>query len=242
MVLAANRDEFLDRATAPLSYWQDYKGVLAGRDLQANGTWLGIGDEGRIGAITNYREPVSVQNAYITRGEILSDFLKGDLCAKSFVQGITAKAERYRGFNLLVGDRKGLYYTSNRASKNKEIKPGIYGLSNHLLDSDWPKVERGKKLFTRVTGKNPLRVDDLFTLLTDVYHPPEALLPDTGVGSSWEKLLSPIFISSPVYGTRSSAVITIADNGDMDFWERVFQHESGGWHITDDQHYFISSG
>lgn len=242
LVLVANRDEFLDRATAPLAYWHDYKGVLAGRDLQAGGTWLGLNTKGRIGAVTNFREPVNGHNDYASRGELLTHFLTRNIELEEFVRQLKKEQWKYRGFNLVIGDEKSLYYFSNRKEEIKRLKPGIYGLSNHLLDSGWPKVERGKMLFKKVLDSSFLEVEELFAMLCDTHHPPDEQLPDTGVGKLWERLLSPIFITSTGYGTRSSAVITIADNGHAEFWERTFQHGPEGWLPGEERYFSMKDG
>lgn len=229
LILAANRDEFVNRRTAPLAYWHDFEEVLAGRDLQEGGTWLGLNSKGRLGAITNFREPQTVSTDCPSRGEILSQYLAGNDNDSDFLSNLEVKASKYRGFNLLFGDSDTIYYYSNRAEAMLQLKPGVYGLSNHLLDTGWPKVERGKMLLKRVLSSTNFRVEDIFSMLCDNHQPPEELLPDTGIGEVWERLLASIFITSEFYGTRSSAVITIRDDGHTEFRERTFLHSVDGW-------------
>jgi uncharacterized protein with NRDE domain len=240
LVLAANRDEFMNRQTAPLAYWQDSKEVLAGRDLQQGGTWLGLDAKGRIGAITNFREPQTVSAEYPSRGEILSNYLAAKGSEADFFNDLEVKASKYRGFNLLFGTSDTMYYYSNRLEKKLQLKPGIYGLSNHLLDSDWPKVARGKMLLTKVIKKGIFKVEDIFSILCDNYQPPEEFLPDTGIGKVWERLLASIFITSEFYGTRSSAVITIRDDGYTEFRERTFLHSADGWQAEGEKCYTLN--
>lgn len=240
LVLAANRDEFTNRRTAPLAYWQDFDEVLAGRDLQAGGTWLGLNSKGRIGAITNFREPQAVTTDCPSRGEILSRYLTANADDSDFISNLEMKASKYRGFNLLFGNSDTMYYYSNRAEAMQQLKPGVYGLSNHLLDSGWPKVERGKMLFKEALSNSTFRVEDIFTLLGDNHQPPEELLPDTGIGKAWERLLGSIFITSEHYGTRSSAVITIRDDGHTEFGERTFLHSVDGWQTECEKSYNLS--
>jgi uncharacterized protein with NRDE domain len=228
LVLAANRDEFLDRPTAPLNWWSSDNAILAGRDLQDGGTWLGISRSGHFGVLTNYREFPAMSGALSSRGEIVTDYLAADVSPQSFIRSLQAKSLAYRGFNLLLGDISSLWYYSNRYKEFLEVTSGIHGLSNHLLDSNWPKVERGKMLFAEVVRDNSFTISSLFEILRDSVQPEESELPDTGIGPEWEKKLGPIFITSTTYGTRSSAVITIADDGEIRFCERSYVHDSQG--------------
>lgn len=223
LVIAANRDEFLDRATAPLNYLDSEQIILAGQDLQGGGTWLGVTRDGKFGAITNFREPSQSLADSPSRGEILLDFFKGTTCADDFLKALTQKAYNYNGFNLVLGDNSGLYYYSNRVTAPQRLSPGFYGLSNHLLDTPWPKVSRGKELLMplMVTAED-VDPELIMDILCDTWRPKDEQLPETGVPFEWERLLSSIFIDSPGYGTRSSAVITISENGAVHFYEKTF--------------------
>ncbi len=240
LILAANRDEFLHRDTAPLAYLDDRKEVLAGRDFQGGGTWLGLNSKGNIGAITNFREPQIVDHESPSRGEILVQYLTANVTSAGFLSKLEEKANEYRGFNLLLGDKNAMYYYSNRSKGMLKLRPGIYGLSNHFLDSDWPKVRRGKVLLNKVLSQTTFNTDNLFSMLCDTHQPSKEQLPDTGVDEIWERLLASIFITSTSYGTRSSAVITVKENGYTEFRERTYLHGADGWQTGHEKCYTIT--
>jgi uncharacterized protein with NRDE domain len=222
LVLAANRDEFYERPSVPAAFWEDAPDLLAGRELREGGTWLGITTKGRLAALTNYRDPVSLKVGVPSRGRLVSDYLRGREIPEAYLRRIAPDADRFNGFNLLVGDPGSLFCYSNRGARER-LGPGIYGLSNRLLDTPWPKVERGKTaLSALLEEKKGLSPERLFALLADRTRPPDNRLPDTGVGLAWERVLSPLFIESPVYGTRSSTVLLIDQRGEVTFAERVF--------------------
>ncbi len=229
LILAANRDEFYDRPTSPLAFWDDAPDVLAGRDLKGTGTWLGITKKDRIAAITNFREPDLFKPNAPSRGLLISDYLTGTKAPKIYLKDIKAIGHRYNGFNLIVGDKSGLYYYSNKTEKIRKLNPGLYGLSNHLLDTSWPKVEKGKAgLKKLLTEKNQINTDDIFSLLSDRTFAPDDRLPDTGIDLDWERMLSPMFITSDIYGTRSSSIVLIERNRKASFIERSFIPEEPG--------------
>ncbi len=223
LVVAANRDEYLARPTAGLDFIDKEKTILAGRDLQGGGTWLGITASLRFAAITNYRDPGTTRQNAPSRGEILLSYLSGEMPARDYLQALMPRASEYNGFNLILGDDQELYYYSNKLSGPRLLPPGYYGLSNHLLDTPWPKVLRGKNLLhsamVETKGVQPLR---LIELLADRHQPPDNQLPDTGVGLAWERLLGRIFIEGVNYGTRSSAVISVNDAGGVEFTEKTY--------------------
>jgi uncharacterized protein with NRDE domain len=221
LVLAANRDEFYQRPTASASFWEDYPGVLAGRDLVAGGTWLGITRSGRFAALTNYRDPVRHKKAAPSRGDLVSTYLCGNASPQEYLYALAGRSHLYNGFNLLVGDARSLYYYSNY-KQQRVLTPGFYGLSNHVLDTPWPKVYRSKvALQSQLRDREP-EPAQLFMLLTDTNRAADHELPRTGVGLEWERILSPIYIASPEYGTRSSSVLTITQQGNVCFTERTF--------------------
>lgn len=222
LVLAANRDEFLARPTAPLSCWGEGANIIAGRDLRAGGTWLGITSKGTFGALTNYREGRADNTALRSRGELLVRFFEEERDCAAFLATLSSNADQYSGFNLLLDDGDAMYYYSNRGGSPQRLEPGIYGLSNHLLNSSWPKVERGKLLFAEVLHQEKFSQEDLFAVLQDTYQPEQERLPQTGIGLEWERLLAPIFIKSVNYGTRSSAILTITEEGHTVFRERTY--------------------
>jgi uncharacterized protein with NRDE domain len=223
LVIAANRDEFYERPSAPAEFWKETPFVLGGRDLMAGGTWLGITKTGRFAAITNYRDPGFYKHQAPSRGYLVSSFLTGKETPGEYVRKIAAGADEYNGFSLFVGDCSSMHYLSNRGSGPKDLSPGLYGLSNHLLDTPWPKVERGKKaLETLLADSDHLREETLFDILADRSRPPDEQLPRTGVSLEWERILASPFIISPVYGTRSSTVILVHRDGKVTFVEKVF--------------------
>ncbi len=220
-VFASNRDEFLDRPTAPMHFWEDAPDVLAGRDLRSGGTWLGLTRTGRFATVTNYREVGRAKPDAPTRGRLPVRFLLGDDAPAAFLDRLEPEAHRYNGFNLLVGAGGALHYFSNRGAR-RALTPGLYGLSNHLLDTPWPKVVRAKDLLRTILEAERIEPEALFALLADETKAPDDALPDTGVGLEWERLLSPIFIRSPKYGTRASTVVLTNRRGGTDVYERTF--------------------
>jgi len=222
LILAANRDEFYHRPTAPAAFWEDAPQLFAGRDLVHGGTWLGVTDGGRIAALTNYRQPHFVLPHPLSRGRLVSDFLVGQAVADEYLQRVRAMGAAYLGFNLLARDRAGFHYYSNRDGDTQKLAPGIYGMSNHLLDTPWPKVVRGKEALSRAIAGDEVEVEDLFALLADRSKASDEELPDTGVGVERERMLSSIFIESEYYGTRSSTVLLVDRDGQALFVERNF--------------------
>ncbi len=222
IVVAANRDEFYDRPTAPASFWRENPDILAGRDLLAGGTWLGITRTGRIAALTNYRDRESFRADAPSRGRVVSGYLMSTEPPLAYLEQLSRTASRYNGFSLLAGKPDKIYCYSNRGSEIRVLSPGIHGLSNHLLDTPWPKVEKGKKEIARILDSKDISIDDLFQLLQDRVLVEDRFLPDTGVDLEWERTLSPIFISSPSYGTRSSTVILLDRSEMVTFVERCF--------------------
>lgn len=229
LILAANRDEFYKRPTAPASFWEDAPGLLAGRDLQAGGTWLGITRRGRVAALTNYRDPTTLKDGAPSRGMLVSDFLRGRRTPEAYLRWLSPMAARYNGFGLLVGNSDELHYFSNRGMK-APLSPGIHGMSNHLLDTPWPKVERGKQaLGSLLESEKAPSPEALLDLVADRSRPPDDRLPITGVGLEWERVLSPLFIESPAYGTRSSTILIIDRKGRVTFVERLFNGGVDPW-------------
>lgn len=210
LVVAANRDEFYERPSVPLHFWEDHPEVLAGRDLKSLGTWMGVTRSGRVAAITNYREPgVQIPDAP-SRGHLISEFLIGNASVAAYLDRVKEAAWLYNGFNLLVGGTNELVYFSNRGNDVIHIESGIYGLSNHLLDTQWPKVKNGKKRLAQILEHHDtVPAKHLMNLLQNQDTAPDHQLPDTGAGTHWERTLSPIFITSPNYGTRCSTILTI---------------------------------
>ncbi|MEH7305662.1 NRDE family protein [Neobacillus drentensis] len=225
LIVAANRDEFYGRPTAPAHYWEDSPGILAGRDLEKMGTWMGVTTTGRFVALTNYRDPEEVAAGKRSRGELVADALKYKGNVKDYLKNLEERKDLYPGYNLLAGDRKELYYYSNKGQELQKIEPGIYGVSNHLLNTEWPKVQKGKKgMSTIINGEKDELVERLLCILQDADQAPDELLPKTGVSLEWERRLSPLFIKSENYGTRSSTVLMMSDK-EIQYVERVFSKD-----------------
>ena len=227
LVLAANRDEFYDRPTAPAAFWDDAPDVLAGRDLKGGGTWMGITRTGRFAALTNYRDPASIRSDAPTRGALVANFLTGTASPRAYLEHLRPEAARYNGFNLLVADADNLLYFNNQTLEIQTLAPGLYGLSNHLLDTPWPKVMRGKARLADLVAPDEADVEALLALLADDDLAPDDRLPDTGVGTSWERVLSSIFIKSENYGTRSSSIVLVDYAGHVTFVERTHRPANG---------------
>ena len=228
LVLAANRDEYFRRPTRPAHYWDDAPGVLGGRDLEAGGSWLGVDTRGRVAAVTNYREPPRARAGELSRGLLVSDFLKGDKAAADYLREVIRWQRRYDAFNLLLADATGLYFYSSREPDYRALAPGCYGISNGELDCPWPKVKKGKQVLRRQLGSGQaldseaLDSEALFDLLADDTPAADRELPDTGVGLEIERKLSPIFINLDGYGTRCSTVLIMGAQGNVFFAERNF--------------------
>jgi uncharacterized protein with NRDE domain len=223
LILAANRDEFYTRPTAPLDYWAEYPDVLAGQDLKGNGTWLGVTRTGRIAALTNFREGRAPIQKAPSRGVLIRNYLTADSAPSHYLNEVRHIGHTYNGFNLITGDADGLFYYSNRTTRIHKLKPGLYGISNHLLDTSWPKVKNGKaRLQGQLNGNEKIDPDKIFEILCDGSMPGDDELPDTGVGLQWERILSPLFITSSDYGTRSSSIVLIATSGRVSIRERTF--------------------
>ena len=221
--MAVNRDEFYSRPSRAANFWGTTPEILAGKDLVGGGTWLGITRTGKVAAITNFRDPLSYVDTAPSRGRIVLAFLKGNKDIKDHIVDIAKKAHEYNGFNLFMGNLKEYFFYSNRTGDIKRLQPGIYGLSNHLLDTPWPKLAKGKKLFQDLISKNrKINWSDLLPILLDNSLPPDYLLPDTGVGIQRERMLAPLFIKSPDYGTCSSTVILFARDDNVFFFERSY--------------------
>ena len=223
LVFAGNRDEAYDRPSAPAAFWDDEPQILGGRDLDKGGSWLGLSRSGRFATVTNYRTGLPYRDAPRSRGELVANFLRTDVEPRPYLERIQSEGASYRAFSLVVGDMAQLFFCSNRSNGIEEIAPGIHGLSNHLLDTPWPKVRRGRDRVRALLGrKQHDLVTDLFEILTDRTVAPDAELPETGVGLERERELSPCFIANRQYGTRASTVLLISRDHDVFFIERSF--------------------
>ncbi len=222
LVIAANRDEFYARETAPAGFWDDHPDVLAGRDLEGGGTWFGINRSGKVSLLTNYRDLSNIKPNAPTRGKLVLDYLIAEPEVSSYLDIIDNLAELYNGFNMIIGSVDDLWYYSNVERKKYMLGSGVYGLSNRLLNSSWPKVEKGKEKITAVLKKDTLEPEALFESLYDDLKAKDEALPDTGVGIEKERMLSPMFIKSPDYGTRCSTVLLVDQQNQALFSERTY--------------------
>lgn len=212
LIAAGNRDEFYDRPAKPADWWEDYPQIYAGRDLQGGGTWIGVSRDGRFAGLTNIRAPSEMRDDAPSRGALVTNFLAGSMSPDEYVAELKTQQQDYNGFNLLIGDSKQLVWYSNRGDgderNGKALQPGIYGLSNSLLDCAWPKVVRTKAQFASLLCQGAPE-DAYFEMLTDTTCASDCRLPKTGVSIERERLLSAVCIESPDYGTRVSTLVKL---------------------------------
>ena len=222
LLIAANRDEFHSRAAEPAKWWPEE--ILAGRDSVGGGTWFGVTRSGRWALVTNYREGVPRDPGAPSRGELVRVALRDAAPPIVCAARLAVDGTRYHGYNLLIGDALGASaaYTSNRASGGISLERGIRGLSNHLLETPWPKLLRAKARLATAMSSRVDPIEAAFELLADRERAPAASLPSTGVSPEWERLLSSAFIVHRDYGTRCSTVLAIDTNGHARFIERSF--------------------
>lgn len=211
LILAGNRDEFYDRPAKPVHRWEDKPQIVAGRDLKAGGTWLGISSNGRFAAVTNVRDMDlrSPQKNPPSRGELIPDFLTTQLSPRQFLEDLRTVAGEYNGFNLICGTPDVMYHISNQENKIHLLEPGIHAISNATLDTPWPKTEKARRLFTGLTKTKTPDEEALFSLLTDTERFPDDQLPDTGLSPVMERAVSSIFIQTENYGTRCSSLLFV---------------------------------
>ncbi|EPJ48019.1 MAG: hypothetical protein OFPI_31140 [Osedax symbiont Rs2] len=224
-ILVANRDEFYARASAPMQFWSDRPSMLAGKDLEQGGTWLGLHCDGRFVAVTNFRRITANRKpAKLSRGQLVNAALLSPLGAEHFIDSIQNTAQQYGGYNLLSGDSSGLFFSSNRSPDSdlqhkQKLQPGIYGLCNGSLDTPWPKLVAAKRQLSELISQSNVCSETLAKLLTDTELADDPLLPDTGISKEWERSLSAQFIQLENYGTRAKTIL--------------LQEASGSTHITE---------
>jgi uncharacterized protein with NRDE domain len=223
LIFAGNRDEFHDRAAAPLGWWEDHAAILGGRDLQAGGTWLALSRRGRFGVVTNFRDLQRPEAGAPSRGHLITRYLAGEPGSRRFIEQLTPEAGRFGGFNLLLADDGTMSYASNRAPEfGRELTPGIYGLSNHLLDTPWPKLTLTRQRFESLLASDDPESEDMFEILGDRMPVADQLLPSTGLSPEWERLLSSPFIVNERYGTRCATVVRMSYERHVEIHERRF--------------------
>lgn len=226
LIVATNRDEFYARKARPASFWmEDGKtDILAGKDLEAGGTWMGATPSARWALVTNYRDPSIQKENPPSRGELVPAYLSSDTDPKEFLMTLKRSSDRYNGFNLLAGIKDKVYYLSNIEQNIQQLPKGVHTLSNATLNVEWPKTSKIKTAFESVLRSKTIDTEQLFEILTDSTQADEEILPKTGIPLDWEKAISPIFISTPKYGTRCSTILLIHRNGTINFMERTYDH------------------
>ncbi len=230
LIVAANRDEDYERPSSPAEFWKDAPHILAGRDLRDKGTWLGVTRNGKFAALTNYRDPAAFKKDAPSRGKLIKNYLRNSLTAAAYIKRVSGNSNEYNGFNIICADGADMFVYSNRNGDLQKLDAGIYGLSNSLLDTPWTKVVWGKKALAAAMDKKGIELETaLFTLLADRRIAPDKKLPATGISLERERLLSAVFVDSPGYGTRSSAVMVMGKNGWVKFVEKVFNEGREPW-------------
>lgn len=222
LVLLLNRDEFYHRPTAPIQLWKtESQDILSGIDEKAGGTWLGSSSKGELAVITNYRHLGKENPNAPSRGQLVKDFLVEDQTAHEYGLFLQNHKDLYNGYNLIWGDLQNLYYFSNIENQLRPLEPGIYGLSNHFLDTPWPKVQWGKNRFSEILKPDTLDIDAFFEMMENQEKAPDQKLPHTGLPPEKERLLSSLFIESQKlqYGTRSTTLM-IFDQNKINVWEK----------------------
>jgi uncharacterized protein with NRDE domain len=232
IIVAHNRDEYYERAALPAHFWGDNPNILAGRDLEYGGTWLGVTRNGRIALLTNYRKGRPVHERKLPRGLLVPHYLAGSLSPRHYAEALYVEREKYRPFNMILGNLDKIVSLSSESDGMRSLDPGYYGLSNNLLNVSWPKVRRGLVAFRKAVteGEGGSKADltaSLFEILSDPTPARDDELPDTGIGRELERVLSPIFVRTPVYGTRVSTVVLLRRDGGATFLERTFAPDGG---------------
>ncbi len=223
LVVAANRDEFYARPAAPAAFWLDAPGLLAGRDLSAGGTWLGVTRDGRFALLTNHRDPRAHRDGAPSRGALVTEFLRGKGNAGDFLRMKEKEAAAYNGFHLVVGDVREILYFTNTDGRLRPLAPGVHGISNGPVDEPWPKVTQSTARLARLLeSPSPPAPEALLDLLSDRERSPDTELPSTGIPLEWERALSSVFVVHGGYGTRCSTALLVSKEGLVRFVERSF--------------------
>jgi len=226
LVVAANRDEYYDRPTAALDFWEEAPHVLAGRDLTAGGTWMGLSRRGRFAALTNFRRPGPAHADAPSRGRLAADWLVDGGEMADYAARLRRQGGRFNGYNLIFGGIDRLMWHANVLGRLETVPPGLHGLSNGVLNEPWPKVRRGlEQLRTLAPRVDAWKPEALFELLADQGRPPDSELPDTGVGLDLERVLAPAFIRTETYGARCGTVILADESGGVYVEERRYDRD-----------------
>jgi uncharacterized protein with NRDE domain len=222
LIFAANRDEFYNRPSKQADFWTEHPDLLAGKDLQAGGTWMGITKQGKFAAITNYRDLKNHRNDAPSRGHLTLDYLIKNISPEEYYNKLKPALTQFNGFNLIIGTVDELFYFSNKTDGLQKLEPGIHGISNAILDTPWPKVEKSKHNLNKLLVQKNIIPRQVLNLLDDTSPAKDEELPDTGVGLELERILSPVFIKSEKYGTRCSTVVMVDKENNVTFMEKFF--------------------
>lgn len=226
LIIAANRDEFYHRPTSKAYFWSQYPDVLAGRDLESGGTWMGMTKYGKIAMLTNIRDPDNWRQDSPSRGYLVSDFLIGHDSPDDYLNRLLGQSDQYNGFNLIFGTWEIIYFYTNQGDSYVRLTPGVFGFSNGPLESNWPKVQRGKAFLSKhLADRKYPSVKGLLDILADDKRAPDHLLPVPLEDLEKERMLSSIFVKSPNYGTRSSTIILINGQRRVLFAENTFDQK-----------------
>lgn len=220
LILAANRDEFYERPTSVANWWDDHQTILGGRDLKAKGTWMAVDRKGRFGAVTNYRDLSNIKDKAKSRGDLPVNFLNGSSTPEVYTSGMLKSAGDYNGFNLLTMEEE-MVHMSNYENTVNVLSPGTYGLSNALLDTNWPKVSLAKRNFESAISQE-FDLNDLISVMQNEQVAPDAELPQTGLPVEMERAVSAMCIRTPSYGTCCSTGILIDYEGMVSFVEKSY--------------------
>lgn len=224
LVICANRDEFYQRPTSAAHFWPEATSILAGKDLQAGGSWLGVNRQGYFAAITNIRSASKPSSGKRSRGELVTMALQSDSIIS--MSWLKQNGEQYNPFNIVYGPLDKLVCYNSVTKKHISLADGFHAVSNGELDDIWPKMAKGEKqLETIINLEQPIEPEQLFSILKDQQKAADELLPNTGIPFEWERLLSSIFINSPDYGTRSSCLLLLEKNSLVEFIERQYNEQ-----------------
>ena len=238
LLVAANRDEFHARPTAVSQFWPEHPELLAGRDLLLGGTWMGITRSGRFAAVTNYRGPACTSEPPRSRGDLSLQYLTGSQTPKGFLRDLAVRAGDYAGFNLLVGDRNSLWhYTNSGTNDPQHLPPGVYGLSNATLDTPWPKVMLGKAKLLALLETGAISHRTLSNVVSSQSLADRNSLSAQGLDSTMESTLSPQFIVTDTYGTRSSTTLWFDAQAQANWLELSFNAQGV---LREEQHQAIN--
>jgi len=222
LIILANRDEFQERPTKSAHFWKEYPDLLAGRDEKEGGTWLGVTRTGRISALTNYRDIPLHKEGRLSRGLLVRDYLMSEKSSKEYLDFLVADKDKYNPYNILIGNKEELFVYNNISNEIQKLENGFHGLSNAYLNSPWVKLSRGIEAMRNHILDNKINPEELFSIMQDETKAPDELLPDTGVGLEKERFLSSIFLKSPVYGTRSTAMLLFDRHNTVSFYEKSY--------------------